>query len=182
MKWPVALVLSGLVGLANAQGIDFKGSKFGDSTEQFMAAQQGFRCMRGSQPCELMAVFAPEGRDDMLITYAGEPVRSISASFKADRLQQVSIRIKPESAETIVTTLSKRYGKPTKVSRSEAQTKAGAKFSQVITMWRRKDGDIDVLRYGATIDAGYVTLSSPEWLADAKERAKQDEKKASDDL
>ena len=145
---------------ANAQGVDFKGSKFGDTTAQFQELQRGFVCADGGDPCRMLAWSTPEGREDATMTYAGETAKGFYAKFDEDKLVSVEVRIRPESFDRVLVGLTGKFGKP-KLHRSVVQNRMGVKFDQVSASWSRKDGLILARRYAEDVSSGVIHLVSP---------------------
>ncbi|QPF72255.1 hypothetical protein G8A07_04470 [Roseateles sp. DAIF2] len=175
-------VVTGVTLPSTAQDLEFKGSKFGDSTAAFQGLQRGYVCMDGRDPCELLVWFIPDGREDATMTYAGEPARGFSARFMNDRLAHVLVHIKPSSYERVVVGLSSKYGKPTRVDRSVVKNRMGTSFQQASSTWVRKDGTIHVLRYGSGLDEGLVSIGSVEWNKDLARREAEAKAKSKIDL
>lgn len=166
---------------ANAQSMDFKGSKFGDTTAQFQELQRGFICADGSDPCRMLVWSTPDGREDATMTYAGETAKGFYAKFDEDKLVSVEVRIRPESFDRVLAGLTGKFGKP-KLQRSVVQNRMGAKFEQVTASWSRKDGLILASKYTDEVTSGVIHLVSPGLARQALANEAAANRKAKSDL
>lgn len=182
MKQILLAICIAMTGLAHGQALEFKGSRFGESQAEFRDKQPGLQCPWPKQTCDVMDWSAPEGRDDAMMTYAGEPMRAVEAQFEDGRLMAVTIEVKSESFDSVRTALVGKYGRPTSTLRSKVKTKIGATFDQVVVSWIRKDGVIRLSRYGDTIETGVVSLRSAEWVKKQAGKNAEAERKAAADL
>jgi hypothetical protein len=176
----VALVVA-LSGFnAWAQALEFKGVPFGASVAQFSAAHPRFRCYK-TVSCSQYGAYS-EGATYERLTYAGEVVTMIEASFDDDKLDAVRVSFHPGSYTRIAAALESKYGPPTTVTASEIKTRGGLTAANELRSWAAGSDIVSIMRYAGSLDTGSLKMQTPRH--EARTQAERDEqaKKAKKDI
>ena len=138
--------------------LQFKGTPFGTSREQFIAAHPEFECVTAAKfaPCPRYVVSAAPGREHMGPTYGGQPAKIITAEFDDSGLAVVLITLSSAQFETVAAELTKKYGRPQSREVSPVESVGGVKKQQVALKWPLRDGQIDATKYAGYLgESGY---------------------------
>lgn len=112
------------------------------------------------------------------MSYANERTKRVVATYKNDALEAVLVEGPFQAFDGTVAALQEKYGKPSQLTRSKVQNRAGGVFDQAIYQWRIGGGLIVAKRYDADVSTFSVTIASREHLdRTATEQAKKPAKK-----
>lgn len=97
------------------------------------------------------------------VTVAKEPASMNLVISPKGIVQRINLSISPDVFEEIASELIRKFGKPTSTDRSTVQNRMGAKYLQVIYLWRKKDGtQIIYSKYSGSLDESTLNFSTKE--------------------
>ena len=154
------------IGSVSAQPLEFKGTPFGATFEQFTNGHPEFNCdlSVGSAENGVCTV----GRSDAIrlrtpVTFAGKNASFMVAQFRRGVFAGLSVSMSSDSYDAIKAAVAEKYGVP-KVSTETVSNRAGFSATNETSIWLLPDGRISVERYGSTLDEGHVWMTSAaEW-------------------
>ena len=148
--------------------LQFKGTPFGTTREQFIAAHPEFECVTAAKfaPCPRYVVSAIPGREHMGPTYGGQPAKIITAEFDDSGLAVVLITLSSVQFDAVTAELAKKYGKPQSRETSTVESVGGVKKQQVALKWPLRDGQIDATKYAGYLGESLIQLRTPKRVAD----------------
>ena len=148
------LALMALVLPLQAIAFDFKGIVLGGpATPAQVNDKLGVSCgtgISGTQVCNGSVSIARENaKMNLLINASGI-------------VQRIDLSLSPSSFDVIAPLLIEKFGPPAKTDRSEVQNRLGAKFEQVIHLWRDGEAEVQYRKFAGTVDASSLYFSTKE--------------------
>ena len=173
------LALVFLLGLwataATAANLEFKGLALdAQATPEQVEESLKVPCEQFGKACdeswqrihERMAVSCGTGHKAMQVcngqtTIAGERAEANVVIGTDGRLQRIWLTISEYAYKTVLSELTKKYGKPSSVRRYTVQNGFGASFAQVDTVWQGANGQkLRISRYAGALDKSTVYFST----------------------
>ncbi len=114
------------------------------------------------------------------VEYGGARITWGAAAFYGDKLARVTVEIKPDDFDRVISALQAQFGKPTSTSHPPFVTQKAARDENTILKWVVPPGSIEASKYGRNIGISAVTLSLDSWdeeFARRKAQQKQEAKK-----
>lgn len=187
------------VGVAHAQKepIGFKDFALGGTFSEFKARFPDFSCEGGSCRFEMKTaciskaidVTRPSQESFKLAwacrernTYGGIPPRSMTASFKDDKLTQVLIAFTNGHYDALTSALITRFGQPSSRAHDVMQNLMGAKFDNEVLTWTPASTLLRISKYSSNIEEGSVLITTAEEFAEWRRKQKQAAEKGAKDL
>lgn len=172
----VFLMMAAVMGVTQAQPLDYKGVSFGADKDALREAfEQGtiFTCstVENDEECTMDRT-----------TYAGVQVPQATVNFLNGGFSAIKVTFDPRGFEIVAEALVGKYGKPTSDTRSTVRNRLGAAFQQRELVWRRPDGLLTAARYSVNLDAGHVIIESNVYLAHMKNKLNEMTKKSKKDI
>ena len=149
--WLIALLLLPSVAL----GFDFKGIAIGaPATPEQVQEKLGVRCGAGAdgkQVCNGNVTIAQE-RSYMILVISAQGV-----------VQRIFLSLSPEAFDIVAPLLLEKFGPAASTSRSQVQNRMGAKFDQVIHLWKdEQENQVFYSRYSGTVDKSVLSFTTKE--------------------
>lgn len=180
---------------------DFRGVPFGASRAEARAAldpghspdiAQRLTCTDGLlKDAKFMRQLSPSLRETMereerergtcsvMVAEIGPVMTKQTFTFHDDRFVQVELTFSSARFETLRDIFVERYGPPVSETTETVKTKAGASFENTVLLWTGEKVDVELRRYGGTIDSGAALVADRTWLdAEAKRRDAEKKKAA----
>jgi hypothetical protein len=139
---------------APAVALDFKGIVVGEpATPEQVLEKLGVECgagFNGIRVCNGAVTIAREGaKMNLVISAAGV-------------VQRIDLTLSPRSFEVVAPLLIEKFGEPAQTGRSELQSRLGAKYQQVVLLWRNGEVEAVYSKYAGSIDSSRLYFSTKE--------------------
>ena len=96
------------------------------------------------------------------MTVARENARMNLVISAAGIVQRIDLTLQPQTFDTLAPLLIEKFGPPAKTERSELQNRMGAKFDQVLHVWRDGESEVQYSKYAGSIDSSRLYFGTKE--------------------
>jgi hypothetical protein len=139
---------------APAVALDFKGIAVGEpATAELVLDKLGVKCGAGASGMQVC---------NGAVTIARESAKMNLVINAAGIVQRIDLSLSPQAFEVVAPLLIEKFGPPAKTDRSEVQNRLGAKYEQVIHLWREGDAEALYRRYAGSLDSSSLYFSTKE--------------------
>jgi hypothetical protein len=139
--------------MVSSWAFDFKGVAIGSAaTPAQIQERLGVKCGKGHEGSHVC-----NGN----VTVAREPASMNLVIGSKGIVERIALTLSPEAFDEVSPELIRKFGNPTSTSRSVIQNRMGAKYSQVIHLWKAKDGtEVFYMKYVGSLDISAINFST----------------------